>query len=61
MKEDRYRRHRELLARATICTLFTLLSVNILRGFLQTGHVTGPLLLVSEFLVVVLTFARRPA
>ena len=61
MKQDRYRTHRELLARATICALFTLLSVNILRGYLQTGHVTGLLLLVSEFLVVVLTFARRPA
>jgi len=61
LTKDRYRPHRELLARATICTLFTLLSVNILRGYLQTGHVTGLLLLVSEFLVVVLTFARRPA
>jgi protein-S-isoprenylcysteine O-methyltransferase Ste14 len=58
---DRYRSVRELLARGTICALFTLLSANILRGFLQTGHVTGLLLLVSEFLVVVLTFARRPA
>jgi protein-S-isoprenylcysteine O-methyltransferase Ste14 len=58
---DRYRSVRELLARGTICALFTLLSVNILHGFLQTGHVTGLLLLVSEFLVVVLTFARRPA
>jgi protein-S-isoprenylcysteine O-methyltransferase Ste14 len=61
LKQDRYRTHRELLARATICALFTLLSVNILRGYLQTGHITGLLLLVSEFLVVVLTFARRPA
>jgi len=61
LKADRYRSVRELLARATICALFTLLSVNILRGYLHTGHVTGLLLLVSEFLVVVLTFARRPA
>jgi protein-S-isoprenylcysteine O-methyltransferase Ste14 len=61
LTQDRYRSHRELLARATICALFTLLSVNLLRGYLQTGRVTGLLLLVSEFLVVVLTFARRPA
>jgi protein-S-isoprenylcysteine O-methyltransferase Ste14 len=50
-----------LLARATICALFTLLSVNILRSFQQTHQVTGLLLLVSEFLVVVLTFVRRRA
>ena len=61
MKEDRYRSIRELLARATICALFTLLSVNILRSFQQTHQVTGLLLLVSEFLVVVLTFVRRRA
>ena len=61
MKEDRYRSIRELLARATICALFTLLSVNILRGYQQTHQVTGLLLLVSEFLVVVLTFVRRRA
>jgi protein-S-isoprenylcysteine O-methyltransferase Ste14 len=61
LKQDRFRSHRELLARATICALFTLLSINILRGYLQTGQITGLLLLVSEFLVVVLTFARRPA
>ena len=61
MTPDRYRSLRELLARATICALFTLLSVNILIGFLKTGRVTGLLLLASEFLVVALTFARRPA
>jgi protein-S-isoprenylcysteine O-methyltransferase Ste14 len=61
LKEDRYRSVRELLARATICALFTLLSVNILRSYQQTHQVTGLLLLVSEFLVVVLTFVRRRA
>jgi protein-S-isoprenylcysteine O-methyltransferase Ste14 len=61
LKQDRYRSVRELLARATVCVLFTLLSFNLLRAFLQTGRVTGLLLLVSEFLVVALTFARRPA
>jgi protein-S-isoprenylcysteine O-methyltransferase Ste14 len=61
LTSDRCRSLRELLARATICALFTLLSVNILIGFLKTGRVTGLLLLASEFLVVALTFARRPA
>jgi protein-S-isoprenylcysteine O-methyltransferase Ste14 len=51
----------ELLARATVGVLFTLLSINILQDFLQTGRVTGLLLLVSEGLVIVLTVIRRPA
>jgi len=61
LKEDRHRSIRELLARATICALFTFLCVNLLRDYLQTGRVTGLLLLASELLVVVLTFVRRPA
>jgi protein-S-isoprenylcysteine O-methyltransferase Ste14 len=61
LTQDRYKSLREFLARATICGLFTLLSANILIGFLKTGRVTGLLLLASEFLVVALTFARRPA
>src|SRR5262245_12137339 len=61
LKEDRYRSLRELFARAMICALFTFLCVNLLRDFMQTGRVTGLLLLVSELLVVVLTFVRRPA
>lgn len=51
----------DLLARATIVALFTLLSVNILANFLRTGRVTGLLLLAGESLVVVLTIARRRA
>jgi protein-S-isoprenylcysteine O-methyltransferase Ste14 len=51
----------ELLARATVCVLFTLLTINILQDFLHTGRVTGLLLLVSETLVIVLTVIRRPA
>ena len=51
----------ELLARATVSVLFTLLTVNILRDFLHTGRITGLLLLVSEALVIVLTVIRRPA
>jgi protein-S-isoprenylcysteine O-methyltransferase Ste14 len=61
LKPEKYHALTELLARATICALFTFLSVNLLRDFLTTGRVTGLLLLSSEFLVVVLTFVRRPA
>ena len=51
----------ELLARATVSVLFTLLSINLLGNFLRTGRVTGLLLLASEALVIVLTVIRRPA
>ena len=51
----------DLLARAMIVALFTLLSINLLGDFMRTGHVTGLLLLASESLVVVLTIVRRPA
>ncbi len=51
----------DLFARAVTCCLFVLLAVRIGREFLQTGHVTGLLLLVSEALVVLLTVARRRA
>jgi protein-S-isoprenylcysteine O-methyltransferase Ste14 len=51
----------DLLARATVGVLFTLLSINVLHDFMRTGRVTGLLLLVSECLVIVLTVVRRPA
>src|SRR5947207_10588905 len=51
----------DLPARATVCVLFTLLSVNMFRDWARTGHVTGLLLLASELLVVVLTVVRRRA
>lgn len=51
----------DLVARATIVTLFSLLSINLFGEFLRTGHVTGLLLLVGESLVVVLTIVRRRA
>jgi protein-S-isoprenylcysteine O-methyltransferase Ste14 len=54
-------RARDLLARACIVILFTLLSVNLFGNFLRTGRVTGLLLLAGEALVVVLTVVRRPA
>jgi protein-S-isoprenylcysteine O-methyltransferase Ste14 len=51
----------DLLARATVCALFTLLSINLCADYLRTGHFTGLLLLVGESLVVILTIARRRA
>ena len=52
---------RDVVARAFVAGLFTLLSVNLLGDFMRTGHVTGLLLLASEALVVVLTIFRRRA
>ena len=49
----------DLVARAIVIVLFSLLSANLLGNFLRTGHVTGLLLLASESLVVVLTMVRR--
>ena len=51
----RLRRTSDLPARAVVCALFTLLSVNLFHEWARTGHVTGLLLLASESLVVVLT------
>ena len=49
----------DLVARAIVIVLFSLLSINLLNDFRQTGHITGLLLLASESLVVVLTLIRR--
>ena len=57
----RRERRADLLARAVTCCLFVLLAVRLGREFLQTGHLTGLLLLVSELLVVLLTVVRRRA
>jgi len=51
----------DLIARATVVVLFSLLSINLLGEYMRTGHVTGLLLLVGESLVVVLTIVRRRA
>jgi protein-S-isoprenylcysteine O-methyltransferase Ste14 len=52
----------ELAARAAIVLLFTLMAYRIGVNYLETGRVTGLLLLASEALVVVLTvFRRAPA
>jgi protein-S-isoprenylcysteine O-methyltransferase Ste14 len=47
-------------ARIGIVALFTLMAVRIGADFLETGRLTGLLLLASESLVVVLTVLRRP-
>ena len=52
---------RDLFARACIGILFTLLSLNLLAQFMQTGRVTGLLLLAGEALVVIMTIVRRRA
>jgi protein-S-isoprenylcysteine O-methyltransferase Ste14 len=49
----------DLAARAVVAGLFSFLSINLIANFLETGHVTGLLLLTSESLVVVLTLLRR--
>jgi protein-S-isoprenylcysteine O-methyltransferase Ste14 len=51
----------DLLSRAMIVVLFTMLSINIFDDFMRTGHVTGLLLLAGESLVVILTVIRRKA
>jgi protein-S-isoprenylcysteine O-methyltransferase Ste14 len=51
----------DALGRVVVITLFSLLAVRLAANFLQTGHLTGLLLLASEMLVVVLTVLRRSA
>jgi protein-S-isoprenylcysteine O-methyltransferase Ste14 len=51
----------DVVSRACIGTLFTLLTINLFAEFMRTGHVTGLLLVVGESLVVVLTIMRRRA
>jgi protein-S-isoprenylcysteine O-methyltransferase Ste14 len=49
----------DLAARVAIVIAFSFLAVRFGTHFMQTGHVTGLLLLASEALVVVLTVFRR--
>jgi protein-S-isoprenylcysteine O-methyltransferase Ste14 len=51
----------DIFARAVIVVLFTIMAVRLGSDFMQSGRVTGLLLLASEALVVVLTVLRRPA
>jgi len=50
----------ELLSRAAIVVLFTMMATRIGLDFIETRRMTGLLLLASEALVVVLTVFRRP-
>jgi protein-S-isoprenylcysteine O-methyltransferase Ste14 len=49
----------DLTARFVIIVLFTMMAIRIGGDFLETGRLTGLLLLASETLVVVLTVLRR--
>jgi protein-S-isoprenylcysteine O-methyltransferase Ste14 len=51
----------ELFARVMIVMLFTFMAMRIGADFLETGRLTGLLMLASETLVVVLTVCRRPS
>ena len=51
----------DLLARAAIVVLFSLMAVRFATDFLDTGRLTGLFLLISEAVVVVLTVFRRSA
>lgn len=51
----------ELAGKILIVTLFSSMAIRLAQDAVQTGHVTGMLLVASEALVVVLTMVRRPA
>ena len=55
----RQRDYADLCARVMIVSLFTLMAVRIGVDFMETGRLTGLLLLASETLVVVFTVVRR--
>ena len=51
----------DLIARATIIVLFSMMCVRFATDFLETGRITGLFLLLSEAIVVALTLVRRSA
>jgi protein-S-isoprenylcysteine O-methyltransferase Ste14 len=51
----------DLLARAFIVVLFSMMAVRFATDFFETGRITGLFLLFSEAIVVVLTLVRRSA
>ena len=53
------RDHADSVARIVIVALFSFMAIRIGANFLETGRLTGLLLLASEALVVVLTVFRR--
>jgi len=51
----------DLISRAVVVCLFSMMAIRFGVDFLKTGRVTGLLLVVSEMLVVMLTVMRRSA
>jgi len=51
----------ELAARGIVVGLYVVLTRNLLTDYLQTGRLTGLLLLITELLVIVFTVVRRRA
>jgi protein-S-isoprenylcysteine O-methyltransferase Ste14 len=51
----------DVVAKVCILTLFSALATRLAKDFVETGHITGLLLLASEALVVAFTLVRRPA
>jgi protein-S-isoprenylcysteine O-methyltransferase Ste14 len=51
----------DLVARGVVAGLYLTLTRNLLVDFLETGHVTGLLLLASESLILIFTIVRRRA
>lgn len=58
---ERADRLADITARAAVVVLFSLMATRFAADFLETGRITGLLLLVSELLVVVMTVRRRTA
>jgi protein-S-isoprenylcysteine O-methyltransferase Ste14 len=51
----------DLVAKVCILILFSAMATRLAADFVETGHITGLLLLASEALVVAFTLVRRPA
>lgn len=51
----------DIVAKVCILTLFSAMATRLAQDFVETGHITGLLLLASEALVVAFTLVRRPA
>jgi protein-S-isoprenylcysteine O-methyltransferase Ste14 len=51
----------DALAKVIVVALFSSMAYRLASDWLETGHLTGMLLLASESLVVALTLVRRPA
>lgn len=51
----------DIIAKVCILTLFSAMASRLAKDFVETGHITGLLLLASEALVVAFTLVRRPA